>query len=156
DRQTVAIAHVDLTRIDTDALLDWAVEVGHLEAQEIEEPRREARGWLADLIKAGGKELYVVVSLADLPFEPPLVIVPLAAGAEAQAVRRVLDRVKTFEQLRFETFDRVLLGGSADARKRLRDTKPAERPELAKAFAAAGDTTAQLVLLPTPDTRRVV
>lgn len=156
DGRTVAIAHVDLTRIDVDALLDWAIEVGHLEAKEIEEPRRESRGWLNDLIKTGGKELYVVVSLADLPFEPPLVIVPLAADAEDQAVRRVLGRVKAFEQLHFETFDHALIGGSASARKRLRGAKSAARPELAKAFAAAGDTTAQLVLLPTPDTRRVV
>jgi hypothetical protein len=58
DGRTVAIAHVDLARIDVDALLDWAIEVGRLEAKEIEEPRRESRGWLADLIKAGGKELY--------------------------------------------------------------------------------------------------
>src|SRR5262249_51219321 len=99
DGQTVVVAHVDLTRIDAAALLDWAVETGHLEAKDIEEPRRESRGWLDDLIKAGGKELYVIVSLADLPQGPPLVIVPLAAVADAQAVRRVLSRVKDFEQL---------------------------------------------------------
>jgi hypothetical protein len=156
DGQTVAVAHADLTRIDADALLDWTAEVGRLEKKEIKDFRRELRGWLDDFTKAGGKEVYVVVSLADLPIEPPLVIVPLAAGAEAQAVRRVLGRVKAFEQLHFETFGHALVGGSASAQKRLRNAKPAERPELAKAFAAAGDTTAQLLLLPTPDTRRVV
>jgi hypothetical protein len=156
DEQTVIVAHVDLARIDADALWNWVAEVGRLEAKEVEELRRDSGVWLADLTRAGGKELYVVVSLADLPIEPPLVIVPLAAGADAGSVRRVLDRVKDFEQLHFETFDQALVGGSASARKRLRGAKPAARPELARAFAAAGDTTAQLLLLPTPDTRRVV
>ncbi|HTU17718.1 MAG TPA: DUF1559 domain-containing protein [Gemmataceae bacterium] len=156
DEQTVGVVHIDLTRIDAEALLNWVAEVGRLEAKEIEEPRRELRGWLADFTKAGGKELYFVVSLADLPRDPLLLIVPLAAGADAQVVRGVLGRVKAFESLHFETFGQALLGGSESALKRLRGAKPAARPELAKAFAAAGDTTAQVLLLPTPDMRRVV
>lgn len=157
DNQTLGIAHIDLTRIDADAILDWAIAVGQLEKQEIEGPRRALRGWLADITKAGGKELYVVISLADLPIDPPLVVVPLAEGVDAESVCRVLGRFKAFEQLHFEKFDRGLLGGgSEETRKRLRAAKSAERPELAKAFAAAGDTTAQLLLLPTPDTRRVI
>lgn len=156
DTQTVAVAHVDLTRIDAVKLLSWVAEVGGLEKKEIVLPQLFLRSWLADLTKAGGKEIYVVGSLADLPIEPPLVIVPLAADADAQAVRRVLERINALKELHFETRDQVLFGGSEEARKRLRNAKPAVRPELAKAFAVAGDTTAQLILMPTPDTRRVV
>jgi hypothetical protein len=156
DEQTVGVAHIDLSRIDADAILDWAVEIGRLEKKELEKPRRALRGWLADFTKAGGKDLYVIVSLAYLPNEQPLVVVPLAGGTDAEAVRRVLGRVKFFEQLRFEKSDQALLGGGQTARKRLRNAKPAARPEISKAFAAAGDTTAQLLLLPTPDARRVV
>jgi hypothetical protein len=156
DAQTVAVAHVDLTRIDAGALLDWAVEAGHLDAKGIGEQRRELRGWLADLTRAGGKELYVVVNLADLPTGPPLVVVPLASGADAAAVRRALGRTELYQHARFETRDQTLVGGSEDALKRLRTSKPVPRPELASAFTAAGDTTAQLLLLPTADSLRVV
>lgn len=156
DEQTMILAHVDLTRLDAEALFNWAAEVGRLDAKEIEEPRQELRDWLADVTKAGGKELYFIVSLADLPREPLLVVVPLAADTDAQAVRRVLGRVKAFHPLHFETFGQALIGGSEGALKRLRGAKPAARPELARAFAAAGDTTAQLLLLPTPDSRRVI
>jgi hypothetical protein len=156
DSQTVGIAHVDLSRIDVDVLLDWAVEIGRLDKKELEDFRREWRGWLSDLTKAGGKDLYIVLSLADLPMEPPLVVVPLAEGVDAEAVRRAIGRIPVFKQLPFEKSDHALVGGSEAARKRLRSAKPAARPELAKAFAAAGDTTAQLVLLPTPDTRRII
>lgn len=156
DEQTMIVAHVDLTRIDADGLLNWAVETGRLEAKEIEAFRRQLRGWLADLTKAGGKEMYVVASLADLPIDPPLVVVPLAAGTDAASIRRVLGRIPGLNLLSFEKFDQTLLAGSAAARKRVRSGKPAVRPELTKAFAAAGDTTAQLLLLPTKDTRRVI
>ncbi len=156
DEQTVAVAHIDLSRIDADAILDWAVEVGRLDKKDLEEPRRGLRDWLTDLTKAGGKDLYFVISLADLPNDSPLAVVPLAAGADAEAVRRVLNRAKDLGRLRFEKFGQALIGGSETARKRLRNDRPAARPEIAKAFAAAGDTTAQLLLLPTPDTRRVL
>jgi hypothetical protein len=156
DAQTVAVAHVDLTRIDADALLNWVAEVGRLQKQEVEEPRHTVHGWLTELTRAGGKELYVVVSLTDVLIEAPLVVVPLAGDADAQAVRRVLERVEAFKQLNFDARDQMLLGGSMAARKRLQNAKPAPRPELAQAFTAAGDSTAQLLLLPTPDTRRVL
>lgn len=156
DEQTVIVAHVDLTRIDADALSDWAVENGGLEKKEIEEFRRGLRGLLSAFALAGGKEIYVIFSLSDVPPGPPLVVVPLASGAKA--VRAVLDRVLDFKHSPFETFtvDQAFIAGSTEARKRIQSGKPAARPELAKAFAAAGDTTAQLLLLPTADTRRVL
>ncbi len=156
DGQTVGVLHIDLSRIDADAILDWAVEVGRLEKRELEAPRHALRGWLTNFTKAGGKDLYVIVNLVDLPMEPPLVVVPLAAGADAKALRGVLGQVEGLKLLHFEKFEQALVGSGATARKRLRNAKPAARPEMAKAFAAAGDTTAQLLLLPTPDTRRVL
>lgn len=156
DERTVAVAHVDLSRLDADALLDWVAEVGRVEKKELEESRREGRTWLADFTKAGGKDMYVALNLIDLSPEPFVLIVPLAEGADAQAVRRVLERIEAFKQLHFETRGQVLLGGSEAVRKRLKSAKPVARPELAKAFAAAGDTTAQLIVMPPPDTRRVV
>lgn len=156
DEQTLIVAHINLTRIDAKALLDWVAEFGQLYEEEIEQSQRDLRDWLAELNKAGGKELYLIVSMADVPKEPPLAIVPLAAGADAQAIGRVLRRIRTFQSMHFDTIGQALVGGSDETRKRLRGVKPAARPELAKAFAAAGDTTAQLLLLPPSHTRRVI
>jgi hypothetical protein len=156
DEQTVGVIHVDLTRIDVDALVSWAVEVGRLEKGAIEDFQREGRSWLADLTKVGGKELYVVLSLADLPIDQPLIIMPLADDLDAQAVRAVLGRIPLFKPISFEKWGAALVGGGANTRKRLGDGKPAARPELTKAFAAAGDTTLQVLLLPPPDARRVI
>lgn len=156
DEQTLFVAHVDLTRLDTEAVWKWILEVGKLEAKDVEEPRREGKAWLDDLLKAGAKEMYAIVSLADLPNESPLVVVPLGDGVDAQAVRRALNRSKDFERLHFEPLGQSLVGGSAAARKRVQGERKVMRPELAQAFAAAGDTTAQFLLLPTPDMRRVL
>ncbi len=156
DEQTVAVAHVDLTRLDADALLDWVAEVGRVDKKELEDARREGRAWLTDFTKAGGKDLYFVLNLNDLPTELMGTIVPLADGVDTQAVRRVLERIEAFKQLHFETHGQVLLGGGETVRKRLKTVKPMKRPELANAFATTGDTAAQLIVLPPPDTRRVV
>jgi hypothetical protein len=156
DAQTVIVHRIDLSRIDAEALLSWAVEAGRMKKAEIENPLRDVRSWLTDFTKAGGKDLYVIIGSTYLPTEQPLLVLPLAADADADAVRRVLNRVRGFEQLHFEKFEQTLIGGGETARKRARHIKPSARPEVAEAFAAAGDTTAQLLLLPTPDVRRVL
>src|SRR5436309_1063955 len=74
DGQTVAVARVDLTRIDADALVARFAEVGKLDAEEAGELRRALRNWLAGLTRAGARELYVIVSLADLPTQAPFVV----------------------------------------------------------------------------------
>src|SRR4051812_49421533 len=131
DEQTVGVARVDLTRIDADALLARVAEAAKLEAEEVEGAKRALRGWVAGLTRAGAKELYAVFSLADLPTQPPFVVVPLGSRADATDVRRELGRGKAFEHLRFETVGRAVVGGSEATLKRLRSLKPAPRPELA-------------------------
>jgi hypothetical protein len=158
DDQTVAVAHVDLTGIDVDALAarGYVNELPGLEAKDIETPKRELRSWLAALIQAGGRDLYVVFSLADLPNQKPFVIVPLPSEADAQATRREMEHNKLFLGARFARMGRAVVAGEESTLKRLRTLQPTPRPELAEAFAAAGDTTAQVLVLPTADMRRVL
>jgi hypothetical protein len=178
DELTFAVVHLDLSRIDVNALAakDYLFELSGLGPEEIEEPKRELRTSLAAFTKAGGKDLYWVFSLADLP-NAPFVVVPLPAGADPQVLRREMEHNKLFLGQRFETVGRAIVGGQEDTLKRVRSLKPTlrpklssvpgvegpaiawseefpPRPELAKAFAAAGDTTAQIVVLPTADMRR--
>jgi hypothetical protein len=156
DGQTVGVARVDLTRIDPDALTATVAEAGKLEPEEVEALRRGLRDRLGGLTRAGGKEVYAVFSMADRPTDPPFVVVPLGPGADDRALRRALGRTGPFEHLRFETLGGAVVGASENTLKRLRGLKPAPRPELAAAFAAAGDTAVQVLLLPTADTRRVI
>jgi len=50
----------------------------------------------------------------------------------------------------------ALIAGGEKNLERLRKLKPANRPELAKAFAAAGDSAVQVIVLPQPHLARLI
>ena len=59
-------------------------------AKQIGEFRPVAEKWLADFRKAGGREIYVLVNLADLAGGLPVVVLPVAPGGDPQALRRLM------------------------------------------------------------------
>ena len=161
DEQTIGVVHVDLDRFAS----------GGDQPGARGKPRRGLalyRSWAAALKGAGARDLFAIFSLADIP-ELPVIVVPLGAGADAEAIGKVLcggkDRDGTslapargllgLPMADCRTVNRAVCAGSRRAVERLRGLKAAARPELAKAFAAAGDTTAQLLIVPDADTRRV-
>jgi hypothetical protein len=121
-------------------------------------PLGEVRRWLADFTRAGGKEMYLVSSLADLGPGPPLfAVVPLAEGADSGTLSCLLaggPRPAPFAAA--ATLGQAVVGGSEETLTRLRTLKPPPRPETAGAFAAAGDTAAQVLLLPPDYARRIL
>jgi hypothetical protein len=156
DEQTIAIGHVDLTRVDADAIAAKMIEYAKLKEEDIAGPKKEVGDWLAAWTKAGVREIYVVVSLADVPGLPPFVVVPLEGDTDAKVLGETLARAKPFREYKFATIGSALVGGGEKTLARLKSLKPDNRPELAKAFAAAGDTAVQAILIPTNENRRVV
>ncbi len=155
DEQAFAVAHLALTRLDADGLTKGLVDLGGMDADEVADVKAGADRWLADFRKAGGKDAYFVFSLADLP-RFPFVIVPLGEGADAKALAGLLNLPGLPAGPREKVRDGALFAGSDEAWQRLRSLKPAPRPELAKAFAAAGDGALQVALVPPPYLSRVV
>ena len=154
DEQTVGVVHVDLTRIEVDPLFDKFLELVPEALIEEQEARAGVKQVRDALVKAGARDLYVVVSLAEVPREPPFVIVPLADGAKVDALAAGLPpmgRDGVFERL-----DGVLFVGTRRALERVKAAKPDARPELEPAFEAAGDTAVQLLLAPPAYARRVI
>src|SRR5436305_52779 len=66
DDQTLAVAHVDLTRVDVGALVDKLAEAGKVDRKIIAEDMTGMRLGLAAFITAGAREMYFVFSLADM------------------------------------------------------------------------------------------
>lgn len=161
DDQVIAVARVDVTRLDAKAAAEKLERLHPADADTRAAFRKALADWVEAFTRAGGKELYAVVSLADLPHQPPFVIVPLEQNADARALAELLkhDPERQEKPLAFavsEKVDGVVFAGSKVARERLRALKAANRPELAQAFAAAGDTAVQVLLVPSADVRRVV
>ena len=182
DDQAIAVGRIDLTRIDREALFEEIVAVFakagmaapdgvRLEQEfraEASKVRAQGEKWIEEFTRAGGRELYLVVTLADFPQEPFFVIAPVKEGGDHRAVAGLLysgrpdgptkrqdDFVRGGMQFCEQIGDAVFLG-SPKALARLKTLKPTPHPELAAAFEAAGDTTAQVLFIPTEDNRRVL
>jgi len=152
EEQTIAVARVDLARVDVAAT--WRRLSDLLPAERLAQPfsqnTQELRQAAQAFQEAGG-ELYVVLNLADWPAPGPFFVVKSAANPAV--VNEALAYLKT------ET--RELIGGawfcgSAGQLRRIQQGPTAPRPELAAAFEAAGDTAAQCLLIPAADHRRVM
>jgi len=158
DEQTILVMHAELARVKIgrlcDELVEWLPEI----KEEIDLPKMAAAGVLSSFVQAGGKDVYVLLSLADVSVAPPhqlplTFIVPLPAGSDGKAMASVLGAIPLEAKQRIGG---VFFAGSRAALERAKQGKPEVRPELAKAFAAAGDSTAQVLLLPPKYTRRVI
>jgi hypothetical protein len=170
DGLTVAVGHVDATRIDPKALRaqlgEWGLtdNEGTLEAADA-----NLKTWLEAFKQAGGRELFLIVNLDDVPQYPPFVIVPLEEGANARAIAGLLcsGRADGPDQRAprdpgptpFNTcvkLGNAVFAGTADVLARVKGMTAAPGPEIAKAFEAAGDTAGQFLVRPTEDSRRII
>jgi hypothetical protein len=156
DDQTVAVVHVDMSRVDPEALATKIAEMTKEKREEIAKDMASFRQGVTAFRQAGGKDVFFVFSLADMP-EFPFVVVPLAPGNDGQALIHFNQQAHFFPGGTAAKIGQALVVGSKRAVERLQNLKAAPHPNLAKAFAAAGDdTTAQVLLLPTSDSRRVI
>jgi prepilin-type processing-associated H-X9-DG protein len=182
DEETVGIARLDVAKVDVDGA--WNALTPPFESTMSDQERAElmalkelVRLWQTRFTQAGGRDLYVVFSIADFPgSDKPRFVVPLVAGADIPTLQGLMlsgpegmspdrqagspptapagtpDRRAT---LGAQIGSALVLGDSAQL-DRVRNAKPPSRPELAAAFAAAGDVPIQVLLLPTDDNRRVI
>ncbi len=156
DEQTIAVGHLDLTRVDVNAIVTQLAEYAKLKEDDVAGPRKEVGDWVAAWTKAGARDLYCVASLADVPGQPPFVVVPLEGDADANGMSQAFAGSKLFEHFKFEKIGSAVVGGTEKTLTRLKNLKPDTRPELAKAFGVAGDTAVQVILLPSNENRRII
>src|SRR5262245_38434787 len=63
DAQAIALARVDVGRIDLNALISKVAELGKIEAQLLTPLKGVVGRWTTDFKNAGGKDIYFVFSL---------------------------------------------------------------------------------------------
>lgn len=160
DQLTRVVVHLDLSHLQIETSMAAIRRIVPAAAFDDERVRAELAAIQAMFSKAGFRELYVVTSLEDMPDGAFFIVAPLPEGQESMPKNSeqlaawlkkgghhamVLDRLGDFAFI-----------GSPRTLERLRKLKPVPRPELAQAFAAAGDTDLQVLLLSNNDDRRVV
>lgn len=164
DNQAFAVAHVDLSKIKLGELRKLLVEKVPIFPKEalasMERDEKLASDWIAALHKAGAQDAYVVLSLAELPQRPPFAVVRLAKDTDVDQLKKLILRGPQQEDapisLAIEMIGKNLVLGHATTLSRLKELKATDKPALASAFKAAGDTDAQVIVLASADTRRVL
>ena len=143
---TIAVVHVDLSRALPQPLLDW------LNVIRLGPPLESWTGHATALSRAGVRDVYLVAPNIVLAMRQPriLMVIPVSSAEQEQTVRTNL-HLENAQTRR--TGDTVVIATQLPPPKEFRAV---ERPELAAAFAAAGDTAAQVIVMPPADTPRVV
>ncbi|HEV8290459.1 MAG TPA: hypothetical protein VGP94_00985 [Tepidisphaeraceae bacterium] len=175
DDQTVAIVHLDVDRLDVDALKQKAQE---LSTKLAPEEQRQAAVMLALGIpvikngqeafrKAGGHHCYFVFTMSDSLGSPGFALVPLEQGADEKTISNLLFSGRPdgpnslgpnqtgWPEAAQEVNGAVVLGSRAMI-KRLGERKAAPPANLEAAFASAGDSALQLIALLPDDARKVI
>jgi hypothetical protein len=149
DNDTFAVVRVDVEKIDIPAAYALAEQVPDLlTVNSYLPPNAEAAVGMAKAFRAaGGKDSYILLGVSDFNEFFPSAIVPLAPGADSDALAKVV-RSQTTERL-----GDVLFSGSHKTLARLQAIKPSPRPGLQRALAAVADSAVQLVVIPTDDSR---
>ena len=99
DDQTFAVLHVDLSRVDADALITKAAAFAKLNPEAAAPLRKETTASVKVLTDIGAHDLYVVASLADVPEHAPFVVLPLTPVKEAETengarIAKILAKLK--------------------------------------------------------------
>ncbi len=155
DEQAFVVIHVDLARIDADKLTDKMVELTKEKREDAVKEMASFKKGLEAFKEAGGKDVFLVFSLADLP-DPGFLVVPLHEGTNVAALLEMRQQLHLGPDAEAATIGKALVVGRKQTVARLRNLKAEPYPDLARALAAAGDTTAQILLLPSASSRQIV
>ena len=143
---------MDLTKIDVDAAFERFAKVAGVDAKLLAGPHRAAREAVAALRKAGAKDVYAVLSIADLPNPGPFLLIP-TTNVNTEELKAAL---RNLTGQTVEPLDGVMLVGDKRTLERLHGLKPAARPDLDAAFGAVAGSPVQIAFVPSEDQRRVV
>jgi prepilin-type processing-associated H-X9-DG protein len=159
DANVLAVGRLDLVKLDVDRLVHRLVP----DQEHAGEISQAVSPWIGALRKTGAREIYVLLILPEI-LTPgaslPPVVVPLAQGAEAAAIGQLLcgggATKPSVAWPTCATIHNAVFAGSNEALERIRRITAVARPELSAAWTTLGDTGAELLLIPSPESRRVI
>ncbi|MFB0554626.1 MAG: hypothetical protein ACETWQ_15090 [Phycisphaerae bacterium] len=169
DDQTFAVAHLDITKLDFDAFVDKALSLAskHAEPDTAKDIQNHLKDFQAetrveveskDFLKAGGRDIFVVFSMYDFPYF--FVAVPIHSASDQarlhQHIRKVVERDFHIGDKEIYVSDGLILVGLKRTIARLKTISPVQSQVLAAGFQACANTTAQVVLFPSSDQRRIL
>ncbi|MBN1972167.1 MAG: DUF1559 domain-containing protein [Sedimentisphaerales bacterium] len=164
DDQTFAVIHVNLEKVNINAFIDIALEIINKQAGpeiaknlegDLKSFQTQAQVQMNELMKAGGKDFFVVFSMYDFPYF--FVAAPLGNN-QAGLSQQIQKITKDFNIGKLDLYsnDELILVGLEQTITRLKTISPIQSGLLAKGFQACGDTTVQAALFPSSDQRKIM
>jgi hypothetical protein len=154
DDQTFAVVHLDVEKLDIDALFGRVLSLvnehaGPETAKHIQDNLKNfqalASTKLNDLLKAGGRDIFVVFSMYDFPYF--FVAVPVHSASDQTRLNEYIKKAtQDFDIRDTEIFvsDRSIFVGPEQTIARLKTASPIRSQALAAGFQACANTTAQI------------
>ncbi len=166
DEQTIVVARLDIAGADVDAILDQLSQVIPEARKQLEPQKPLIKALRQSFVAMGGREVFGVVNVADIR-GGPFALIPINKEGDPAALAALISQTliptgrggpAIGQQVVCQPLeDRVLFIGITTTLARLKRSKPAPRPELAKALQAiTGDAVLKIVFLPSDDHRRVI
>jgi len=168
DEQTVAVVGIDTTRIDLDALVSQVSVipvVTERQRGDLAIHKKQLAQWVEQFHKAGGHDIWIVLTLADGIADMPFVVVPLNQGADPKGLEALFVAGKLADTDR-AGYPFVVTGalernhglilGSNDTLNRLKKLSAPQRVIPQEALKAVAEAEVRVFLLPTADQRRVL
>ncbi len=156
DDQAILAVHADFDRFNSKAIMAALSSLLDKHAASagaaMEEPFRLIDGLKA----AGAREMFYVLSVADLPDYPGRLIVPLPESGPSQAVVSALKATPINEKYQVATIRRMAVSAEPGTLQQLKTLAADARPHLADAFAATGDAPLKIVFTPPGYFRKVI
>lgn len=112
----------------------------------------EFRLAMAALVRAGARNVYLLVSLADIPDGSPLLVIPAENERAAEPIIQYLRD----QGLAAERSHEVILGGDQETVDRVRQARPVARPEIGAALSAVEHGAIGVCFTPSEDQRQVL
>jgi hypothetical protein len=161
DPYTVVVGRMDLSVVDPTAIESAIYDVipGDNDAMRgaVHQARLGAEDWLQAFREAGGRELYIVVSLADLGTEPPVfTAVPLAPDSQPEALEAMARIFGSGPDPSTQVLHECVVSASTRILQRLEAHEGSLPRHLESAFAAMPPGVLQVALLPYEGSDRVI
>ncbi|NOR67537.1 MAG: hypothetical protein GQ528_09290 [Woeseiaceae bacterium] len=167
DDQTFAVIRLDVEKLDLDALVGRALDLVGKHAgpdvaksmqRHLKDRQVKAGAEAKDFLKAGGRDIFLVFSMYDFPYF--FVAIPIHSandrGRLHRHIREVVEKDFNIGDEPIYVSDRLILVGLERTSARLKTTSPVRSEALAAGFQACANKTAQVVLFPSSDQRRIL
>ncbi len=155
DQQAILVAHADYAGLDPDATVAAIGKLLGKRAEMAESSIRQKTFAIQALTEAGAKEAYFVMSVADVPKSPGMLVVPVPGTADSKAIGAALEKIQGGPHFLVEQIGNAMVSAGPDTLARLKKDQPVRSPHLPAAFAAVEDAAMKIALTP-PDYFRSV